>query len=113
MKHRHVIMQTHRKAHERLSQAQNSKAQTTISREDEDEVHEEKQEVEDVAQGLHDLQANVGGAGRGVEELERLDAGDERGEAEDGEVDGEVDLDEDEEFLEGEVGFETVEDEGD
>lgn len=42
-------MQTHSKAHKGLSQAQYFEAQTTIRREDENEVHEKQQEVEDVA----------------------------------------------------------------
>ena len=44
-----------------------------------------------------------------VEKPQRLEPRSEGGEGEDGEVDGEVDLDEDEELLDGEIGFDSAE----
>ncbi|CAI0473682.1 unnamed protein product, partial [Linum tenue] len=81
--------------------------------EDESQVNEEQHEVEQVGQGLEKHEAEVSGSGGGVEETQRLEPRGQSGEREDGEVDGEVDLDEDEELLEGEVGLDSVDDEGD
>lgn len=104
-------MEPHRQAHEGLGQAQRLRHEPSLGREDEDQVHEQQQEVQDVAQRLHDLHAHVGGLRCRVEKPQRLHPRGDGGEWEDGEVDREIDLDEEEEFLEGEVGFDSAEDE--
>lgn len=113
VEHRHVVMQPNREAHERLDQAYELGGRPSFSGEDERHVHEQQQKVQDVSERLEELYADVGGLRCSVEEPERLQARDERGEAEDREVYGEVDLDEDEELLQGEIGFESVEDQRD
>ena len=113
MKHRHVVMKPNGEPYECLGQAQYFRAQPRIGRVNQNQVHEQQQQVQDVAESLQYLQADVGGLRSSVEKLERFEAGDESREAEDGEVDGEVDLDEDQQLLEREVGFDAVEEERD
>lgn len=100
-------------ADEGLGQAEHLRAQPTVGGEDKNQVHEEQEKVEDVAKSLEDLEADVRWLRSSVEKLERLQSRDERGQAEDCEVDGEINLDEDEELLEGEIGFDSVKDKRD
>lgn len=72
MEHRHVIMQPDCEAHKGLGQAQQLGRRPGLSREHEDEVHQQKQEVQHVPQRLQNLHAHVGGLRGGVEEPERL-----------------------------------------
>lgn len=113
MEHRHVAVHPNGKAHESLGQAQHLRAQPRLRRENQHQVHQQQQEVQYVTQGLQHLQPHVGGPRRGVEEPQGLEAGHQGRQAEDGEVDGEVEVDENEDFLEREVGFDLGEDKRD
>lgn len=76
MKHRHIVMQPNRETDEALGQAQNLRAQPGVCGEYQDQVHEKKKEIENVAESLKNLKADVGGLRSSVEELEGLEAGD-------------------------------------
>ncbi|PON45265.1 hypothetical protein TorRG33x02_329280 [Trema orientale] len=113
MKHRHVVVKPNREAHESLGEAQQLRAQPTVGGEHQDQVHQEQQKVQHVAERLEHLDADVGGLRSSVEKPQGLEPRDESREAENGEVDGDVDLDEDEKLLEREISFDAVEDERD
>jgi len=111
VKHRHVVVQPDGEAHEGLGQAQKLGAQPRLSGEDQNKIHYEEQKVEDVSESLENLQAEIRGARSREEKPERFNAGDEWRETENGEVDSEIGLDEDQEFLQWEIGFDFVEEE--
>nr|GMD53531.1 hypothetical protein PanWU01x14_191370 [Ipomoea batatas] len=90
MEHRHVVMQPNCKAHDGLGQPNHPSGGPSVGRENKHKVHQEHQKVQHVCEGLEELYANVGGLRRSVEKLERLEPSDERGEAENGEVNGEL-----------------------